>query len=126
MQLEINGKVVGTKFNNYAAEHFVSVKGNGSSYHFLIAAIWSSYLGWCFVRQKDVNWVEPVLTFEEISDWVDNATGDDIRTEQIKTIQQEMYDSQSYIRLIKKAAEIDEKKSELTDGTTSINTPGEL
>lgn len=121
MIIEINGKKVGTKFNNYAMEQIAAVKGSGS-FHFIISVIWGGYLGYCFVKQ-----VEPEITFEEIIDWVDNATDNETISEQVKLIQSEMLASQAYLKLVKKAtSDNSEKKSLLSElsGTTSTPTPG--
>ena len=125
MELTVNGKTLGVKFNNYAIEQLANVKGtNRSLYANATAMVWVGYLGWCYVRQIDEE-----LTFEEVSDFVDQANADEQLAPKLVEIIGEYKKSQAYLKLMKKQTEDakaapgegepEEKKSADLSGTTS-------
>lgn len=65
-EVEINGKKVGFKFNRYCVEQVPFIKGNMSITNNVTAIIYCGMLGNCYAKQ-----IEPVMTFEEMSDWID-------------------------------------------------------
>lgn len=112
MQITINGKTVGVKFNNYACEQFVKLKGaEHSQFGFLYALVYGGIEGWKFIKENNpaCNFVDPGVTFEEIVDWIDSSMNDDTVANVVKLIQEEYFRSQAYIRMNNN----EEKKSEL-------------
>lgn len=74
IQVEINEKKVGLKFNMYAAENFTEVKGSLGNRANIVRMVWAGITGNAFVKQQ-----EPVVSFEEVADWVEmlSLKGDD-------------------------------------------------
>jgi hypothetical protein len=104
------------KFNNYAIEQLTAVKGAGGGFYgFTTAIVWGGYLGYCFAQQ-----IDPVLTFEEITDWVDEG-----HTEELNQIAADFRASKSYEKMIKKTAKEEAPQEKGESGTESISLPGE-
>jgi hypothetical protein len=112
---------LGIKFNNYAIEQLTAVKGNtGGYYGFVTAIVWGGYLGHCFDKQ-----IEPELSFGEVSDWVDEAT-----PEQLNPIAEQFRSSKSYEKMMKKSTESTDKEADTSAsgelvGTKSISSLGD-
>ena len=115
--MQIKGKEFGVKFNNYAMEQLSQVKGfTDNTFGFSAAMVWGGYCGWAFAKQ-----LERELTFENISDWVE----EEATAEQIDDIAKVFMESKNYEKLIKNLPE--QKKSEpvqQSNGIESINMPG--
>lgn len=110
IQVEINGKKVGVKFNMYAAENFTNVIGIQTSSANIVRMIWAGILGNSFVKQKD-----PEVSFEDVADWVEILTlkGDDEHV--IDKITETFLVSEPIKVLLDKASEKTEESS--SDGS---------
>lgn len=124
MIININGKELGIKFNNRAIEKLGDVKDMGLGFGFITSIVWGGYCGYCFAKQIETYWTDADgkchgFTFEDISEWVDSSIDNEEIAKQIREIQHEYQESQSYQRLIKRGIEIEKKNSM---NTTSTNT----
>ncbi len=119
MIIEINSKQVGIKFNNYAFEQLIQLKGlDKTAFGFVYGLVYAGYEGWRFVRQNLPGYEEPALSFENIVDWVDESVNDESIAASIRDITAEYQKSQLYLKTIKNARE--EKKSLEETVTTEI------
>jgi|SRR5215471_9249276 len=66
IEIEIAGKKIGLKFNMYAFEQSLLLKGQNSNISKMTGIIYAAMLGNAYAKQ-----IEPEATFEEISDFVD-------------------------------------------------------
>ena len=66
IEIEIDGRKCGLKFNMYAIEQMPTIMGNSGTIKTYTAIIYAGMLGNAYVKQK-----EPEFTFEQISDFVD-------------------------------------------------------
>lgn len=112
-EITINGIAVGLKFNRYAIEQGLLVKGGSGLYKELISQVWGGILGFAFAKQ-----IEPPVTFEQVLDWIEeqDLTGDP--NKQFEKITEAFQTSLFYKTTVKKnttseieVPEDDEKKS---------------
>jgi len=66
IEIELNGKPLGLRFNMYAIEQFETVKGNSSYSKNLTTIVYAGLLGNAFALQK-----EPEISFADINEWVE-------------------------------------------------------
>jgi len=117
IQVEINGKKVGLKFNMYAAENLNSIKGNPTSGANIIRMVWAGIIGNAFIKQ-----IEPEVSFEEVADWAEILMLKDDADNTLQKIVETFLEAQPVKVLMDKAKQQEEeeaKKKPLT-GTTSI------
>lgn len=116
MIIEIKGKQVGLKFNRYAIEELgrmpafqkiaADKKAGLNTTGFSMALIFCAYKGWCFLKE-----IEPELTLEDVSDWIDLSWNDPAINEKIAEVITEYTKSDFH-----KSAELrSQKKSELAE-----------
>lgn len=122
MQIEINGKKVGVKFNNYAVERFndllnITDTASGEQYAYVYAGI----EGWRCVTEfaPGSTFVAPVVSFEEIVEWVDSASENDEVFETVKQIRQLFVEHPVMKKAIAIVEAQQQKKSLITEVTTS-------
>jgi len=103
IQIDINGKKVGLKFNMYAGENLSSVKGNPTTSANIVRMVWAGILGNAFVKQ-----IEPEVSFEDVVEWVDNLTLSGDKEGVLQKISDTFLNSQPMQKLLSKD---EEKKS---------------
>lgn len=106
-EITINGTTVGLKFNRYAIEQGLLVKGSASLYKELISQVWGGILGYAFAKQ-----LEPAVSFEQVCDWIEeqDLTGDPDK--QIEKITEAFQTSLFYKTTVKKKAEPEDVEPE--------------
>ncbi len=106
--IEISGRKVGLKFNMYAIEQFEQVKGRAGNIKNFTTIIWAGLLGNAYVKQ-----IEPELTFEDISDWVDEQILMGDESGELNRISEVFLNSQVLQATIKKAQSNGDIESEV-------------
>ena len=119
--MEIKGKIVGVKFNNYAIEQLTTLKNLGQSqWGFLYGLTYAGYQGWKIIRENQPGFEDPGITFEDVVEWVDSSATDTEVAREVANVFNAYQDSQAYKRLIQKQE--DEEKKRLTEtSATSTN-----
>lgn len=99
MIIQVQGKDVGLKFNNYAIEQLSKVKGSGNSYYAFIATlVWCGHLGYTFAKQ-----VESVVDFEAVTEWVDSSVNNPEVGDEIKKVYDLYTECEAYKKMQKKS-----------------------
>ena len=80
-EITVGGKKVGLKFNMYAIELFSEIKGRSTTIKNLTTIVYAGMLGNCYAKQT-----EPELSFEDISDWVDEQMINQDETGELATV----------------------------------------
>lgn len=118
IELELNGKKYGWKFNNYAWHIFVEKARNHS---YLAAApyamIWAGICANAYVKNVELD-----CTFEEVCDWVDVLA--DEKPEQIIALDAIFTESTQFKKMVDAARTVmtgDEKKSTSTNALNSLS-----
>jgi hypothetical protein len=112
VEIMIQGKRIGLKFNMYAFEQYETIKGKAGNIKNFTTVIWIGYLGNCYAKQ-----IEPDLTFEQISDWVDESMANN-EQEQLTRISEVFLNSQVLKGLISQGGNGDpdqELKKKITE-----------
>lgn len=104
IQIEVNGKNVGLKFNMYALEQFQSIKGNNTLTKYIATVIYAGVLGNAYVKQ-----IEPELTFEEVNDFYEEQFMAGDPNGVLDKISSTFIESQAY-KFYSKAKEEDDSK----------------
>lgn len=110
IQVEINEKKVGLKFNMYAAENFTNVIGSQTSSANIVRMIWAGILGNAFVKQ-----IDPEVSFEDVADWVETLTLKGDHEQVLDKITETFLDSEPIKVLLDKAT--DKTEIESSDGS---------
>lgn len=98
IQVEINGKPVGLKFNMYATETYSNgVKTGGLSGN-IVKMVWAGIIGNAFVKQ-----IEPELTFEDVAEWVEYLTLKGDKEQVLQKISDTFLSSESVKDVIEKS-----------------------
>lgn len=109
IQILINGKNIGLKFNMYAAENLSNIKGNPTTSANIVRMVWAGVLGNSFVKQ-----IDPEVTFEDVADWVEDLTLNGDKEGILQKVSDTFLGSQPVQKLIEKGTEElaeDEKKN---------------
>jgi hypothetical protein len=92
----------------YAIEQFEQVKGRAGNIKNFTTIIWAGLLGNAYVKQ-----IEPELTFEDISDWVDEQILMGDESGELNRISEVFLNSQVLQATIKKAQSNGDIESEV-------------
>jgi hypothetical protein len=127
IKIEINGKEAGLKFGFPQAKEFAIAIGanlemffDGDNYspYALAKMIYTAYKNNCLMKE-----VAPLITFEEISDWVDGAVSNEERKKLLFSIVQVWQESEytkSWLDQVKKkTGEILKELEKINQPTTS-------
>lgn len=130
MNIEINGKKVGVKFNNWGMDVFQKLqaqwnnKGVNEDNIQLYGYVWAGIQGWKFRVENapGSTFIAPDITFEEVCDWVDEAANDEIIFGQISEIRNQLFDAP----LMKKALQVLADKEKKTEVSSETQTSTEI
>lgn len=107
IQIEINGKKVGLKFNMAAGESLATVKGAKSTYSNIVTIVWAGILGNAFVKQ-----IDPEVTFEEVAEWVEDKSLSGDEEGELNKVSDAFLQSQPIQKLINTGKEDTKKKKQ--------------
>ena len=94
IEIEIEGKKIGLRFNMYAIEQFDTVKGNNSYTKNLTTIVFAGLLGNCFALQK-----EPEISFADVNEWVEAQIYDGDTDGILNQVAETFMKSNAYARL---------------------------
>jgi hypothetical protein len=94
IEIDINGKKVGLKFNVFAMFEMRTIKGNaGNEFKNIAALIYSGIAGNAYDKQA-----EPELTFQQVNDWLTDHFFDGSLTDVMAQVNDAFINSESYQR----------------------------
>lgn len=122
MQIEINGKKVGIKFNNWGMNVFQLLQSQWNDKNVnddviqLYAYAWAGIQGWKFRVENapGSTFIAPDITFEEVCDWVDSAATDTDIFNQLSEIRAQLVATPLMQKALQIMAE-KQKKSEIAE-----------
>ncbi len=98
IEIEINGRKTGLKFNMYAIERMGEIRGKESALKNFAAIIWAGILGNAYIKQT-----EPEFTFEEVADFAELQLLNNDEGGVLERVSEAFLNSRSYQALINRA-----------------------